>query len=968
MTRSERRLLVDTSTLGVLLTLLALALGWMGGLAPAERFFYDWRARYCRFFTPAPTDQLVHLDIDDLTLEAMGAWPWPRGRLAELVDEIAIAGAKALAMDVIFSEPQAIAYEPVRRGSSFVPTTKPITHDAVVTATVVDHDAALAKALARFGRAIVPLSLSFNLQQSTSSVYRPMVIELFRNPEMDRDALIQRLRGKATNEVELGSEVNRLFLAARQEAMYERIASEAGADELTIEQLTAKLLPQMDARIQEDSPLRRLLETQFERYRAIKALRRFARPVGPDLPPMLSTADERATLRVFGEAAGSTAFVDYVPMADGIVRTVPLWAVHREWMYPQMGLALACASLDVNPKDVKIRPDAVILTTRDGDIEIPVRIEQTPQGRRGMFFDIPWFGAASWETMYDYPKHEGKKQHISLAFVWDACQVRHRIAKNNRAIDAAIAAILDNDQEYQLGLDPARAKRYFASLPDEGDTEARREIARWTLKESGVVKFLDRYAKYKDEELDANDLFLRDVLRQSCKSLDDGFTENDKLKKDLEHRRAELRAKLGGKAALMGWVAVGSLADVVPTSLHTRCPGVVVHGVIFNSILTRDFWHRTPQWVTSLIALAMGLLATGIVAWMNPWRALAATIVLMLGYLLFNGLYLFDKHNLLVGVADPMVTAGTVWAGGTLAKYILEASLRAKIKHRFEIYADPELVNYVMETDARLDGQVKEMTVVFTDLAEFTSKTERLGERIVPLLNRYMGAMVPVIHKRRHGPPGLLNKFLGDGIMFFHGAPFDNPNHAHDAVAAVLEMLAAMGPLNNSLAAESLPRLELRAGIASGNMVVGDAGSEHRSDYTVLGDTVNLGARLEPANKVFGTKVLMNERTSELVNDSVLWRPIGKIQVLGKAEGVQVAEPLSLIENATQEQKQLVELTTVVVKRFMDGDFAACIEAIDVMEAATGKGKLTVLYRALCDRYLREGSEAFTGQIVLTAK
>ena len=134
MTRSERRLLVDTSVLGVLLTVLAVAMGWAGGLAATERFFYDLRARDCRFFTPPPTDKVGHLDIDDRTLEVMGAWPWPRSRLAEIVDEISLAGTKALAMDVIFSEPQAKGSEPIRGGSSFVSATSPAGDTGVVAA------------------------------------------------------------------------------------------------------------------------------------------------------------------------------------------------------------------------------------------------------------------------------------------------------------------------------------------------------------------------------------------------------------------------------------------------------------------------------------------------------------------------------------------------------------------------------------------------------------------------------------------------------------------------------------------------------------------------------------------------------------------------------------------------------------------------------------------------------------------
>src|SRR5207253_1228441 len=258
-----------------------------------------------------------------------------------------------------------------------------------------------------------------------------------------------------------------------------------------------------------------------------------------------------------------------------------------------------------------------------------------------------------------------------------------------------------------------------------------------------------------------------------------------------------------GKAAIVGWIAVGSIADVIPTSLHSQCPGVVAHGVIFNAILTRDFWRRPPMWVNPLITALMGLLVSAIVAMLPAWRALAATIAAASGYFIFNGFYVFDKHNLIVDVAGPLTAALTVWAGGTLARFILEANLRAQVTRSFSMRVDPQLVSYVLEHDPRVHGQVKELTVVFTDLAGFTSLSEQLKEETVPLLNEYMALMVPVI--RRH--KGYLNKFLGDGIMYFFGAPYDNPTHAFDAVISVLQMQEVMIEFNKSLTERNLPNM-----------------------------------------------------------------------------------------------------------------------------------------------------------------
>src|SRR5207342_3121571 len=141
-----------------------------------------------------------------------------------------------------------------------------------------------------------------------------------------------------------------------------------------------------------------------------------------------------------------------------------------------------------------------------------------------------------------------------------------------------------------------------------------------------------------------------------------------------------------------------------------------------------------------------------------------------------NGIVFFDYGNRIFGVAAPLTSAFLVWSSLTIIRYVSDKAQQRRIESRFRSYVDPELVNYVKEHEEteRFDGQIKTMTVVFTDLAGFTSISEKLRERTVPLLNRYMSLMLPIIRENR----GMWNKFLGDGIMFFFNAPRDNPDHA----------------------------------------------------------------------------------------------------------------------------------------------------------------------------------------------
>lgn len=971
MTRSERRLLLDTAILGVLLTLILVALDYGGLLAAPEQFFYDLRARHCQYFTPPPTDNLVHLDIDDASLETMGRWPWPRDKMAEIIDELHIAGTKAMAMDIIYSEPELPGYVELDTSSASgaaavtQPTTRPTAIPAIpsntVTARKVDHDAIFATAIRNFRHAVVPVSLNLTVQQSTSPRYRAMVEELAKDIEQDDPQLAAAMAKRGFSGSEGARQAEELRRNARREAMYQRIESEAKAQNPSVADLRKRILPRTDPVIT-NSPLIRLLHSEYERYQNVRSLRRFARPIGPDLPPLVTTADEQSTLKIFADAAGSSGFVDYVPYGDGIVRTVPLWANHRGFAFPQMGLALACMMLDVKPADLKLEADRIVIPCPDGRrIEIPVRIVDTSRGRFGMVMNIPWFGRSGpgqWETIYDYPSYHAPRQHVPMRFVWEASEIRRRIADDNANVDDAIKFLL-----YQL--DRKRLSEFLAQKLEADNPDSRKPYMDWVaeeIKRTGWDTLIDQPPKNEADKR----------FSDSYKTLLQCRAQLPDLKRDVAKRRDELRALFNGKAVLIGYIAVGAIADFVPTSLHPRCPGVVVHGIIFNSIMTGKFWHPASRGVTLLITLALGLIATAIVAMLSPWKALAASTTLALGYLVFNGIYLFDKHSLLVGVAGPLTAILAVWAGGTLARYILETSERARVTRRFRNYVDPELVDFVLESDnARLDGQEKELTVVFTDLAGFTTLSEQLREKTVPLLNEYMGAMVPIIRKHRGKRPGYLNKLLGDGIMYFYGAPRDNPDHAVHAVESVLEMQDALVDFNKSVVKRNLPPLSVRAGLSSGNMVVGDAGPADRSasDYTVLGDAVNLGARLESANKAFGSRIMVNSRVFELAGDRFLFRPIGKLQVKGKLEGVMTYEPLATVEKATDEQKRLAELTAEVVMPFMAGEFARCLHAIEELEKAAGTSRLTALYRELCERYLREPpAGAFDGQIVLTEK
>lgn len=937
--------------MGVGLTLLVVLLDQLGVLQPLERWLYDRRARDCQFFTPPPTDQIVQLDVNDNTLEAVGTWPWKRSVLADVIDEVGRAGAKVIALDMIFPEYQ----DP------------DLIRDENGDLKKIDHDANLAETFRRHNNVLIAISFDLEQKQIKETDGVKMIKKAIRHYladdlEMTAEDLAQCIAAENfVDEENVLEIVNNHIFEIRREEFYNRAYHLIDEKDLPFDQLCLELLPKTAIPVTESLQLD-VLRKQFEKIVSLRTLRRDARPMEKDSPPLALAKVHLPPIPMLAEASASSGFVNPIKHADGVVREMPLWVNHQGWVYPQMGLALATAFLDVPIQNLQIESNRVVIPKSDGTrIDIPTYSRYVDRDKHDIsaVIQIPWFGETDeWETMFDYPEYKDEtKQHMSVHQVWQVTEMRRKIRNNNIAIHEALEYVLFKS-------DPTKFKKYTENLIPINDTESRRPLIKSALadlEESGWTKIF--------EECDYRDLDETEKrMWRSMQALQEADNQVKKLKRDLGREENELIKKLRGKVVLIGWTATGVIADWVSTSIHPKAPGVIAHAVIFNAIITGEFWRNMPVWVTVVFTLGLGLSMTIMVAIVGPVQAVVSALLLVCGYLVLNGIVLFDYGNMVVGASAPLVSVVVVWSICTVYRFVSERSERQRITRRFQRYVDPVLVNYVIEhpEQVRLDGQVREMTVVFTDLAGFTTLSEQLKGKTVAMLNEYMGLMVPIIRQRH----GYVNKFLGDGIMFFFGAPEQTTLHATDAIATILEMQEGLSKFNIKLADQDLPQMTMRAGVSTGMMVVGDAGSDDASDYTVLGDTVNLGARLEAANKMMDTKALVTERTLELIGDNLfLFRPVGRLIVVGKTEPSMTFEPLSLTNRATDEQERLVELTIPVVKTFQGARFKDCLVAIEQLEKTFKEDKFTALYRELCQKYLANPPvDTFNGHIKMVEK
>ncbi|EER59231.1 adenylate/guanylate cyclase with Chase sensor [Acidovorax delafieldii 2AN] len=357
-------------------------------------------------------------------------------------------------------------------------------------------------------------------------------------------------------------------------------------------------------------------------------------------------------------------------------------------------------------------------------------------------------------------------------------------------------------------------------------------------------------------------------------------------------------------------VLVGRSARTVPELQHAQAdlfnspfgalggdrlfPGVELQATLLDNLLAGDGLRAAHGgWTAALVLPLLPLLVWGGQR-LHPGSlaAIAGAAVLVQGVVAW---VLFAHARVWLPPLLPMVSAlvlyGTTVVVGHAAVRRRARQTRAMLSQYVpaavvsRLIAHPELL--------RLGGEAREVTVMFTDLAGFTTLSEQLSaEQTVEVLTGYFSAMTPIIHRRG----GTVDKFIGDAVMAFWGAPLDDPRHAENAVRAAVEMQQAMHGLVADLGKRGLPPIHMRIGLHTGRVVVGNVGSDQRFSYTAIGDAVNLAARLEGANKAFGTQILLSGATAAQLPADVALRPLDDVIVKGKSEPVRVYTPCDDIQ------------------------------------------------------------------------
>lgn len=345
---------------------------------------------------------------------------------------------------------------------------------------------------------------------------------------------------------------------------------------------------------------------------------------------------------------------------------------------------------------------------------------------------------------------------------------------------------------------------------------------------------------------------------------------------------------LANKLVLVGATALG-LGDVVATPLQSIYPGVEIHASVLAGILAEQL-PMAPKWAdgANLALLIVGGTVLAIVLpLLNPlWLVtLSLAVVAMLTGV---NAWFWSRQHLVLDLALPLLQVGLLAALNISFGFVNEAGRRRTLKSMFGHYVPPQLVDLMVEKNEKfaIEGESRDMTVLFADIREFTTLSESLHpSQLRALLNQFFGEMTEIIFK--HG--GTIDKYVGDMIMAFWGAPIADQDHAQHGLNAAAQMLSAMEPLRQRLIAQALPPIRIGIGLNSGVMHVGDMGSQFRRAYTVIGDAVNLASRLEGLTKYYGVELVVGEATKAR-SRGLVFRQLDRVRVKGKREAVAVYE------------------------------------------------------------------------------
>lgn len=933
-------------------TLVACLLWWGGSMRPIARYGWDLHFRHVGSVPADPS--IVMIDINDHALKWVGAWPWPRRRHAALIDVLTELDARAIVLDIAFTEhkPRRVDRHDLARFAEFDPRTDDLDGDDAAPAydgAVIDDDAELAAAIARAGNVYVAmlfglappdvdpeaivdravdilldspgisdaeLSARFPFHERSLIASAAPTARIAARLESDFGLGVDQLARRASSDAEwrIGSEelesrwVDAKRIVARRKArrFLEGLPSDDSIDLPRVwPAFLRSVMPDVSAD-QFGADRSELLQALLAEFAARTALKD-APPVGEAMRGAIrSGVHMRAPIHEIAGAARGVGLVTYEREAvEGVVRKAPLVADVDGRIVGALGYLAALELLGADLHAVRLEGRALVA-------EGAGTVRRAPVDAGGLT-TINWHvpdGAADWRHCF---VHIPASRLMEIAALRDAVEDNHRRRRIEQAalVEARFEATPGEFATY-ASLMRERARLAAALRTARSSEEAQRIEDRM----SGIEQQLDAAAAEALEWLtyqwrlrkgaaprDEEESRRKDrIAALAAKWIEGDFDAEIARLIDERHRRRTarmdaLRDELSGKLCFVGYTAT-AVADFVPSPVHSSMPGVMGHANVANMVLQDRFIAPAPAWLNLSIIAASGLTITLLTRMRGPGFGVGALFGVN-GALIALSAWAFRTAGVQTDWLVACVGVCAAWAAVTAYRQFVEERWRRRFRGALAQYTSPAVAEQIARTTdvARrgygvLAPQPIRVTCFFSDLEGFTPLSERLGaERTRDLLNVYFERMSDAL--QREG--AIVNKFIGDGVFAFFNAPIlACARHAEAACAGALAARRSVDPLSvpGSGGNDGAP-LRMRIGLATGEAFVGDYGSAAKLDYTCIGDTVNVGARLESANKMFGSGILVDAATREAAGARFVFRSLGRVELPGKATAVAIHELLA---------------------------------------------------------------------------
>jgi len=421
---------------------------------------------------------------------------------------------------------------------------------------------------------------------------------------------------------------------------------------------------------------------------------------------------------------------------------------------------------------------------------------------------------------------------------------------------------------------------------------------------------------------------------------------------DVIHGRAP-REVLAGKIALVGFTAPG-IVDTVVTPFASVSPGIEVQATIVDNLLHGGSLRRLWWFVLAeaAIVVALGGVLGGVLHRFRGAVGAVVAVLLAVGWAV-GSQWAFAERGLVLSGVYPLTGLFVCWLAGAVYQSVSEERQKRWYRNTFRLYLNPEVTEIIASDPAklRLGGERVPLTIFFSDIRGFTTISEKLAPEVLSeLLNEYLGAMTDVVFRHQ----GVLDKYIGDAVMAFWGAPIRASDHALRCCRAAMEMLDELAALRERWKPRGLPPIEIGVGVNTGEAVVGNFGSAQRFSYTAMGDDVNLASRLEGLNKQFGTTALVSDATRQAIGEEFVCREIDRVRVKGKAEAVAIHELLCRRTDARADaERRRAAAWESALAAYRRRDFATAIAGLEALLVERPDDRAVPIFLARC-RVLRD--------------